>query len=132
MAEIGEILSELREDKGLTQNQLAEIFHISGSSISAYELGIRPPSIEVLLSYTKFFNVSADYILGLTHYPTTLSSFTEEYSSGKTIEDLIHDAKALSDVQKEALLLVIKGMAFYTEVTSRTNSQNEKKKWFQL
>jgi len=128
MAEIGEILCELREDKGLTQNELAKIFHISGSSISAYELGTRLPSLEVLLAYVNYFDVSADYILGLTQHPSTLSSFTEEYTSGKTIEDLIHDAKSLTTIQKEALIQVIKGMAFYTEVTSRTNSQSEKKK----
>ena len=128
MAEIGEILCELREDKGLTQNELAKIFHISGSSISAYELGTRLPSIEVLLAQVNYFDVSADYILGLTQHPSTLSSFTEEYTSGKTIEDLIHDAKSLTTIQKEALIQVIKGMAFYTEVTSRTNSQSEKKK----
>ena len=128
MAEIGEILCELREDKGLTQNELAKIFHISGSSISAYELGTRLPSIEVLLAYVNYFDVSADYILGLTQHPSTLSSFTEEYTSGKTIEDLIYVAKSLTTIQKEALIQVIKGMAFYTEVTSRTNSQSEKKK----
>lgn len=128
MAEIGEIINELREDKGLTQRELAKIFHISGSSISAYELGTRLPNIEVLLAYANFFDVSTDYILGLSPYPTPLSPFNEEYTSGTTIGELIQEAKELSPEQKDALLLVVKSMSFYSEVTAKTNSQKNPKK----
>ena len=63
MAEIGEILCELREDKGLTQNELAKIFHISGSSISAYELGTRQAPAFFIANAAGYFGISADKIL---------------------------------------------------------------------
>ena len=66
MTQPGEILAELREDNGLTQKDLSELLHISISSISAYESGKRFPSIDVLVAYARHFNVSTDYLLGLT------------------------------------------------------------------
>lgn len=122
MSEIKDILSELRQDRNLTQAELAKIFHISSSSISAYELGTRLPNIEVLLEYVKLFDVSADYILGLSPYPNTLSSFHEEFTTGKTISDVIYEMKDLTSEQKDALLVIIKSMKFYAEVAKKANS----------
>ena len=122
MSEIKDILSELRQDRNLTQAELAKIFHISSSSISAYELGTRLPNIEVLLEYVKLFDVSADYILGLSPYPNTLSSFHEEFTAGKTISDVIYEMKGLTPEQKDALLVIIKSMKFYAEVAKKAKS----------
>lgn len=57
-------LKQLRENKGLTQAELAKLVDISASSIGMYEQGRREPSQEVLLQFADFFNVSVDYILG--------------------------------------------------------------------
>lgn len=57
-------LKQLRENKGLTQAELAKLVDISASSIGMYEQGRREPSKEVLLQFADFFNVSVDYILG--------------------------------------------------------------------
>ena len=58
-----EIIRELREDKKLTQSQLAKIFNCNQITISQYERGTRALSIEMLVKYADFFNVSTDYIL---------------------------------------------------------------------
>ena len=56
MAEIKDILCELRQDRNLTQAQLAKKFHTSSSTISAFELGTRLPNVEILLEYVKTFD----------------------------------------------------------------------------
>ena len=59
-----EKLKELREEKELTQDVLAEKLSISRSTVGMLELGTRMPSIEVLVKIADFFNVSIDYLLG--------------------------------------------------------------------
>ena len=128
MAEIKDILSELRQDRSLTQAELAKIFHISSSSISAYELGTRLPTIEVLLEYVKTFDVSSDYILGLSPYNDTLSSLHQEVFDGKTVSDVIDDIQALTSEQKKVLLTIIKYMRFYAEVAEKAENASGTKK----
>ena len=58
-----EILKELREDKRLTQKQLGNIFNVNQITISQYERGTRQLSIEMLIKYADYFDVTTDYIL---------------------------------------------------------------------
>lgn len=64
--ELGERLRTLRKEQGLGQNQLAELLHISNASVSYWETGKQIPSAEVIYKFAVFFDVSADFILGLT------------------------------------------------------------------
>jgi len=63
------ILKELRDSKGISQRQLAKEIGISQSSVHAYEAGEKSPTIDVLLKLAKYFDVSADYLLGLSDKP---------------------------------------------------------------
>ena len=58
-------LKELRLEKGLTQKQVAEQLGISSTCYSGYEQGYREPDLKTLIKICKFFEVSADYLLGL-------------------------------------------------------------------
>lgn len=62
----GQRIRELRIEKGLTQTQLAEILNTTQKSISKYETEFLDLNTNVIISLCKFFNVSADYLLGLT------------------------------------------------------------------
>ena len=62
-------IKDLREDKDLKQRQLAEYLSCSQQVYSNYELGQRDIPTDVLISLSKFYNVSVDYILGLTNNP---------------------------------------------------------------
>lgn len=59
-------IKELRNQLGITQQQLADELNLSKSTIVSYELGKRKPNGIGIAKLEKFFNVSADYILGLT------------------------------------------------------------------
>lgn len=56
-------LRELRMEKGLTQQQLGEIFHVSRTTISNYETGKMEPSIKMILDISRYFKVSTDQLL---------------------------------------------------------------------
>ena len=58
-------LKELRLEKKLTQKELAEILKTNNSSICDWECGRTEPSIEMILSLCRFFEVSSDFLLGL-------------------------------------------------------------------
>lgn len=62
---IADRIKALREQKGLTQSELAKQLGITRSSVNAWEMGISVPSTQYLVALTNIFNVSADYLLGL-------------------------------------------------------------------
>ena len=59
-------LKSLREDKDITQLQLASFLHIKQNTYSQYENGQRGVPVEVLIELSSFFETSVDYILELT------------------------------------------------------------------
>lgn len=65
MIEIGKKIKELRKQKQLTQEQLAKRLWLTKAIISAYENGLRFPSLEVLMQLAYTFNVTTDYLLGV-------------------------------------------------------------------
>lgn len=62
-------IRDLREDKDLTQTQLAKEINVSQRTYSYYENGERTIPPEVLIALAKFYNVSVDYILELSDNP---------------------------------------------------------------
>lgn len=58
-------LKLLRQQRGLTQLQLAQQLNITKAMISAYETGSRYPSFDILIKLSSLFNVTTDYLLGL-------------------------------------------------------------------
>ena len=62
-------IRNLREDKDLTQQQLADYLHVAQRTYSRYETGERAIPIEVLIELSKYHNVSIDYIVELTDNP---------------------------------------------------------------
>ena len=51
-------LKELREENGISQQKLADEFHISQQSIWKYENGLSEPDIKTLMQFADFFDVS--------------------------------------------------------------------------
>lgn len=62
---IADRLKELRNEKELSQDELAKQTGLSRSAISAWESGTRVPAATAVVALAKFFGVSADYLLGL-------------------------------------------------------------------
>lgn len=62
-------IRDLREDNDLTQKEMAAILHCSQQVYSNYELGQRDIPTDILIKLSAHYNVSVDYILGLTDNP---------------------------------------------------------------
>ncbi len=62
---IGDRLRALREDRDLTQTDVARLLSTSQSYYSEYELGKRPIPVQHVITLCRFYRVSADYLLGL-------------------------------------------------------------------
>ena len=60
-------LRDLREDKDLTQKQVAEFLRIPERTYGNYEMGVRNIPIEFLIELSNFYEVSVDYLLDLTN-----------------------------------------------------------------
>ena len=70
MKVIADKIKTLREKKGVTQSALANTLGITRSAVNAWEMGITVPSTQYVVELAKFFNVSADYLLGLSSTST--------------------------------------------------------------
>ena len=66
-------LKDLREDNDLKQEAVAIILNITRQQYQLYESGKRKLPIDKLMLLCKYYNVSADYILGFTNTPNKLS-----------------------------------------------------------
>ena len=67
---IADKIKTLREKKGVTQSALANTLGITRSAVNAWEMGITVPSTQYVVELAKFFNISADYLLGLSSTST--------------------------------------------------------------
>jgi len=60
-------IRDLREDNDLTQSDLAIILKTARNYYGEYERGTRPLPTEHLITLCRYYDVSADYILGFTN-----------------------------------------------------------------
>ena len=66
----GNRLKALREARGLSRKAFAEAMGVSYSTVSKYENDERFPDLDLLKKFAVYFDVSADYLLGLTPIPS--------------------------------------------------------------
>lgn len=79
----------------MTQAKLAKYLSLGESTISFYESGKRTPDFDLLRKIAAYFNVTTDYLLGITDYPNQ-----------KAIEDMYPNA--IRDIELDYLYLAKK------------------------
>jgi len=62
-------IRDLREDSDLTQQQVAQVLHISQATYSRYESGALDIPSSTLIALAKYYHTSVDYLLDLTNNP---------------------------------------------------------------
>lgn len=63
---IGELLAEIRKDHHDTQKDLADQLHVSVATVRSWERENSSPSHEMLIAICRLYQVSSDYLLGLS------------------------------------------------------------------
>ena len=66
MTSLTKRLRDIREDADLKQKEVAEVLKITRQQYQLYESGKRSLPVDLLISLCCFYNLSADYVLGLT------------------------------------------------------------------
>lgn len=92
-------LKELRQNRNLSQKDVATYLDLSPSIISGYETGERTPSASIILKLSDMFNCSTDYILGKSSIDT--SSYIS--LDGLTPEQVKSISSLINSIRKEQL-----------------------------
>lgn len=116
MAHFGELLAELRQDRKMTQEDLAKILYVTSGTISNYENGVHLPDIDKLLNLADFFDVTTDYLLGRCSSRLSPDVLDSVIMEGRTAGALINDIKNISPERKQALNIVLKDMQLSTMI----------------
>lgn len=102
-------IRELREQKQITQKELADTLKVAQNTISNWEKGIREPDSKILIKLAEIFGCSVDYLLG-----------RDEPTEKKTIS-INHDGEELTEEEKEE----IENFKKYV-ISKRKNKNNSK------
>ena len=100
-----ERLKQLRQREGLTQRELAKIIEVGRTTISEYESGKIVPKHEGLLKLANHFNVSVDYLTGVSDEPATRQSNEHELDKLLNTLDYILMNEYDSPVRYEGVIL---------------------------
>ena len=82
MTSFAKRLRALRADSGYKQSELADKLRMGAAAISKYETGRSEPEFHDLVALCKIFNVSADYLLGLSDNPAPVKSADISFTDG--------------------------------------------------
>lgn len=114
----------LREERGLTQKQVAEALEINPRTYASYENNEREPNSEILISISNLFDISVDYLLGLDAtrvFKREVGRKTPERLNRAEM-DLINTYRNLSYQGKEFLQTILKMcQAYFPNETGSVN-----------
>ncbi len=65
-------LKDMREDRDLSQNDIAKLLGTTRQQVSKWETGVQMMGVDKYAKLAEFYNVSVDYLLGLIDFPRKL------------------------------------------------------------
>ena len=110
MAHLGELIAELRQDRGLTQKELGDILCVSSGTISNYENGVHLPDVDKVIALANYFHVTTDYLLGRTSSNLPVELLQQAITNEKTLGDVMASLAKLPASRQVALSLIISDM----------------------
>ena len=110
MAHLGELIAELRQDRGLTQKELGDILCVSSGTISNYENGVHLPDVDKVIALANYFHVTTDYLLGRTSSNVPVELLQQAITNEKTLGDVMASFAKLPANRQAALSLIISDM----------------------
>ena len=100
-------LKSLRTQKGLSQEKVANYLGITQQAYANYERGVRQADYDMLKKLRDFFDVSIDYILGLTD--TSLNNH-KNFTLSPSDREILSLYNQLNDLEKTEVKGFIKGL----------------------
>lgn len=108
MATFADRLKELRKEKNITQEKLAERFFITKSAVSKYEHGVNAPENKLLQDIADFFEVSVDYLLGRTNQRDVKASYNPKDKAKEILEVIKNAGVNLENIDYDKLEQLLK------------------------
>lgn len=113
----GQILTTLREEKGIYQKELASYLNVSIGTISNYENDVHHPDLNTLCRIADFFAVTTDYLLGRSSYQFDINTLARPLSRDYNVADFLNTTLSLPPREVSALLEYME----YLKVRHRTD-----------
>lgn len=102
------ILKDLRESRGVTQEEIAKYLKVSRSTIAGYETKRRQPDYDKLVKISKYFDVSIDYLLSCEDTEELISVVPSPKQENALDRSVIEAYKKLGFKSKRDVLEYIK------------------------
>lgn len=107
-----EKIKELRAESNISQKVLAEKLGLSQSCVTKLENGLREPTGSTLIAFSKFFNVSVDYLVGLEEdSPATVSIKSPAPALSEEEKELLNIFSSLSESGKDTVMVAARNAA---------------------
>jgi transcriptional regulator with XRE-family HTH domain len=100
---LGKRIKRERENKGLSQIELAKLLKISNTTLSQYETGQRIPGDEIKIKLADIFECTLDYLLGRTDIRTPIETIAA-HRSDDPMSELPEEARRSLEEFKEYIL----------------------------
>jgi len=94
-----ERLKSLREEKGFTQQDIADILGVGRATIAGYETKGKQPDYEKLIKLAGFFGTSVDYLLGISNIRNTSDEITNAVEDDPELFEFWNELKEREDLQ---------------------------------
>lgn len=117
-------LKQLRENTGITQDDLAKLLNLTQSTIAYYESGRKMPTLENTILIAKIFNTSLDYLVGISNYRET--EYLKEDMETYCPTLLLNDINTLSADSLRDLKYFIAFLKFRDLQTNNIKCNNKK------
>ena len=131
--DIGRSIKELRQKRGITQEELADALRVSVQTISRWENGANAPDLSMLPQLAVYFSVTTDYLLGVERNETMAklikTTETFELASKQEAEEMVLKFKGEKFPVLKDYKITADGDKVILEVTKEFNSDLESMKF---
>lgn len=100
-------LRELRHARGISQQDLADVLHVTQQSIYKYETDKAEPDLDIVIGIAKYFDVSVDYLVGYTDIPIKYEYYDIEKSITSQEDRVLKYYRALSKEGQDTIQRLI-------------------------
>lgn len=98
-----ELLRELRDKHNYRQEYIAKYLGTTQQTYSNYELGLREIPLHHIVKLSHLYQVSTDYLLGISSpYPGSIN-LSQEYLNGISLHDIMYDIQNLNEEKRKSL-----------------------------
>ena len=123
--QIGSFLKELRKEKNITQEQLAEQLNVSGRTVSRWETGNNMPDISLLVEISELYDVSISEIINGERKSENMNEEVKEVAKSMSDYALAEKEGILKEIRNLSLIGLLALIVYYIIDISKIGLGNE-------